>query len=1074
LRKVIKKIAYLNSLLFVGLLLNGLLPAPLWSLDPTIEPAQYEVRTYTTENGLPQSSIMTILQTMDGYIWMGTYEGVVRFDGLKFTLYNTGNTPEMAGNRIKVLLEDRSGVLWIGTSGGLLRYINGSFKNFSQQDGLSINFITALYQDRKGKLWIGTTHGLNCLHKGKIKSYLRTGGTSSNYVSALTEDNNGTLWLGTSGGGISCFKDGKFFPCPISGLPENFDVRVLYRDNNGAVWLAGEGHGAAVIRDGRLHFYSKADGLSGNNIRAIFQDSHDSLWLGTNGQGLNVYRNGVFSYIDNEKSLLSSPIRCIMEDREGSLWVGTRDGLSQLKDGKFLVYNRQTGLPEDSARTIFQDKQSRIWIGTAGGGLVKLENGRFKTFGIKSGFKSRHVWTIAAGSDDSLWVGTYGGGLYRFKNERILENYTTAEGLSSNVVRAVYVDRNDRVWVGTNGGGVDMIQSGQKSVVNYSTKNGLSDNFIYAVTGDRSGNIWVGTYYGSLNRIRDGVVTVFHNDLGMQGYAVWSIYADRDDAGTLWLGTDGSGLVRFRDGRFTTFSSKDGLYSDQAFEVLEDSRGNLWMNCNTGIYSVKKNNIDAFQAKEIHRIPCISFGKKEGIKNTESPGPAQPAGICADDGRIWFPTVRGVVVIDPDHIKINFIEPLVVIEKVTVNGDPLYVYPNKRSSRIRIPPGNKRVEFIFTGLSFLDPSQVRFQYKLDGFDDDWSDADSRRQVSYTNIEPGDYTFRVVACNNDNVWNEKGVVFAFTQSAFFRQTWWFQAAALVLFAFLSYLLIGFIKKHLKLISFWEKKKIMGSYELEEQIGVGGMGIIYKVRSLMDRSRVYAMKVMKEEYMLDELQKKRFKNESVLVDRIDHPNIVKVHERGEHNGKLYIVMELLEGMTLGERYGAKQYPTTVQSIHILIQISHILVNLHREEIIHRDLKPENIMLVTQGGDPDFVKLLDFGIAREQNLPHLTESGEVLGTIAYMPPEVVHNGQFSTAVDIYSMGIIAYEMLTRRKPFVGEKLVDTMLSIMTQNPPEPRELNETIPPRLNQLVMDMIAKEPLKRPDARSLLTILAGLL
>ncbi|MCP4155805.1 MAG: serine/threonine protein kinase, partial [bacterium] len=285
-------------------------------------------------------------------------------------------------------------------------------------------------------------------------------------------------------------------------------------------------------------------------------------------------------------------------------------------------------------------------------------------------------------------------------------------------------------------------------------------------------------------------------------------------------------------------------------------------------------------------------------------------------------------------------------------------------------------------------------------------------------------------------------------------------ALLLFAILSNVVIGLVRKHLKLIAFWKKKKHFASYEIEKQIGVGGMGIVHKVHSLMDKSKVFAMKVMKEEHLVDETQKKRFKNESLLVDRIDHPNLVKVYERGEDNGRLYIVMELLEGFNLAERYKKDKYPNVSQCIHILTQITDILVNLHAENIIHRDLKPENIMLIEKEGDPDFVKLLDFGLAKVQSFSHLTESGQVVGTLPYMPPEIFSDGAYSPAIDIYSLGIIGYEMLTRKKPFSGKKPIDTIKMILDHTPPEPAALLPEIPPHLNSLLLKMIEKAPTDR--------------
>jgi ligand-binding sensor domain-containing protein/tRNA A-37 threonylcarbamoyl transferase component Bud32 len=1047
----------------------------LLGLDPTRAIQEYNLETYTTEDGLPQSSVLTIVQTRDGYLWMGTYEGVARFDGIRFRVFDTANTPEMDSNRIKELLEDSKGNLWIATSAGLLCYRNGSFKNYTTGNGLSNNFIVCLCEDRQGRIWVGTTDGLNRFENGVFTSYTQEQGLTQNYISALVEDNEGNLLIGTSGGGLHHmdFNDGKITPCTIEGCPRNMDIRTLYKDRQGRTWIGTADKGMAVNEGGKFKLYTQKDGLSGNDVRAIFQDSNGTLWIGTNGQGLNTFKNGVFSYSDTEQGFFSSPIRAILEDREGSLWIGTRDGLSQLKDGKFIIYSRRNGLPVDSVRTVFQDHSGNIWIGTVNGGLVQYRNNRFQTFGINQGLKSEHIWTIAQSQDSSLWFGTYGGGLHRLKNGKIIEIYNTRKGLSNDIIRAVFVDSEDNVWVGTNGGGVDIIKKdgNYRTIINYSTKNGLSNDFVYAISGDRQGNTWIGTYSGGLDRFSHGNFTVYDIKDGLTGHAIWSIYPD--DHGVIWIGTDDGGLVRFKNNTFRRFTVKNGLYSNLAFQVFEDKKENLWMNCNQGIYSVRKKDLEDFASNKIQAIPYLSFGKTEGIKSTECAGPAQPAGICTREGKLWFPTISGAVVIDLENIKINKTIPPVIIEEIRVDGQSIYSYPQQQKQGIILPAGKKRLEFKYTGLSFTAPEQMKFKYKLLGFEEEWMDGGTHRQVSYTNIAPGDYTFQVTAGNNDGVWNNQGAHFSFTLEPFFWQTGWFRILFLILFAFLSYMMINFVKKHLRLIAFWKKKKYIGSYEIDTQIGVGGMGIVYKVHSLMDRSKTFAMKVMKEEYLLDEVQKKRFKNESLLVDSLDHPHIVKVYERGQHGETLYIVMELLEGQTLAQRYRNNRYPTVFQCIHIISQVAHILVNLHREDIIHRDLKPENIMLITKDKDPDYVKLLDFGIARVQSFSHLTESGQVMGTIPYMPPEVVADGKPSPAVDIYSLGVIAYEMLTGQKPFTADSPLETMKKILSDTPIPPIEIIPGISPRLNELVLKMIEKNSIDRPDAREVLAILVTL-
>ncbi len=1038
----------------------------LWPLDPGKEINQYNQKIYSTEEGLPQSSILSIIQTKDGYLWMGTYEGAARFDGIQFRIFNKSNTPEMESNRIKTLFEDSMGNLWIGTSKGLLRYSQGKFKKYTTEHGLSNDFVLSITEDQSGSIWVGTTHGLNRLKEKTftISVYTEKQGLSHNYISALVVDDEGSLWIGTSGGGLNVYRNGELKQCSKEiGLPGNEDIRVLYKRRTGGIWVGTSGNGLIYIKNGKSRVYSKKEGLSGHDIRALFEDSHGILWVGTNGQGLNRFKNGSFSFSASDHGLLNRPIRAILEDREGSLWIGTRDGLSQLNDGKFIIYNKRNGLPEDSVRTVYEDRKKNTWIGTVNGGLVRFRDNNFKTFGLKEGLLSEHIWTIAEKGDGSTWFGTYGGGLHCLKNSKIIRTYTTRNGLSNNIVRAVFVDHSDNIWVGTNGGGVDVLKNGK--FINYNSKTGLSDDFVYAISEDSEGDIWIGTYNGNINRFNKGKFTVYGVNDGLTGHAIWTIYPD--DERTLWIGTDGGGLLRFKNNKFMRFTMKDGLYNDLAFQVLEDHSGNLWMNCNQGIYRVRKKDLDDFAKGKIKRIPCLSFGKSEGIKSTECSGPAQPAGLCSSEGKLWFPTIRGVVVFDPEHIKINKTVPPVVIEEMQVDGETVYTYPGTPGETINLGAGKHRIEFKYTGLSFTISERMRFKYKLEGYDERWMDANTKRSVSYTNIAPGDYTFRVIACNSDGIWNNKGALFSFALEPLFWQTWWFRILFIIAFAFFSYWIINFIKKHLKLIAFWKKKKYIGSYEIEEQIGIGGMGIVHRVHSLMDKSKIYALKVLKDEYLLDEVQRKRFKNESMMVDRIDHPNIVKVYERGEDNGRLYIVMELLEGRTLAERIKNNEYPTISQCLHILAQVADVLSDLARENIIHRDLKLENIILIREEEDPDFVKLLDFGIARIQTFSHLTESGTILGTLPYMPPEVVSDRALSPAVDVYSLGIIAYKLLTRVGPFEGDKPLYTMKQIINKIPPAPFELNPEISPQLNHLILKMIEKRPELRPTAQQVI-------
>jgi len=733
------------------------------ALNPEKLLNQYIVDAWSIEDGLPQSSILSILQTHDGYLWMATYEGLVRFDGNSFTVFNKSNLPLLSSNNIRALMEDRDHQLWIGTSLGLLVSREGHFTRYSSEEGLPSNVVLSLQEDRSGRIWVGTTRGLARFEKGRFLVDPALAPLRGHYITTLVGGLDGSLWIGTSDSGLYHYHHQRLDAyLEADGLPSK-QVQALAMDRAGNLWI-GSGSGHLVRRDGAgFQDFSQFLGGSGADIRVIFEDSHGMLWFGSSDGVVSRLKNEEFSSLMTSHGLSKNSIYAILEDREGSLWIGTyRDGLLRLKDERFILYGADNGLPVSQVRSVFEDHAGTVWIGTVGGGLVRHRQGRFTTLGRQDGLTDDRIWTMAEGPDGSLWVGTYGGGLNRIQGNRITA-YTTREGLSNNIVRTVMVDRAGRLWAGTNGGGVDCLSEGK--IRNFNSRNGLVDNFVYSLAEDQAGRIWVGTYNGGISIFDNGRWTSFAPEAKLAEYAIWDIYPDPE--GTVWIGTNSGGLLRYKDGKISTISVRDGLFSDTIFQIVEDNRGNFWMMANKGLAKVRKQELHDCADGKRASVVCDSFEGSAGMTTLECDGPAQPVGIFTRDARVWFASQRGAVVIDQEYGQINQLPPPIHIEQVLADGQQL-----STSHRITLAPGTKRLEFHFTALCFLVPTKVRFRYFLEGYDRQWSPETSLRSAYYTNLAPGDYRFRVQACNNDGIWNRTGASVQLHLTPYFYQTGWF--------------------------------------------------------------------------------------------------------------------------------------------------------------------------------------------------------------------------------------------------------------------------------------------------------------
>ncbi len=742
------------------------------SLDPDKALTQFSHDVWQDEQGLPQNAVQAFAQTPDGYLWLGLEEGLARFDGVQFRVFNEINVAAIQHDNIWVLLVDHAGRLWIGTRGGGLNcYSEGNFTQYAKREGLAHEVVFALHEDARHNLWIGTNGGgLSRLQDGKFTTYTVKDGLASNIVTALACDHDNNLWIGTENNGLSVLKEGGFSNYNTQhGLADN-NITALFHDPRGIMWL---GTAAGFVRAERGSFttFTMRDGLAHNSVKALAVDRAGSLWIGTYGGGLSRFARGAFSNFSTREGLSSDFIRALYEDREGSLWIGTYGGgVTRLRESKFATIARSSELPNDMVWCVREDESGALWIGTDKG-LHRYNHGKMESATALAGISQKIILALHQSREGALWVGTEGSGLYRLQHGR-LTHYTIADGLSHHTVRALHEDRDGNLWIGTNQGVNILPRAG---LVALHKPEALSHDRVPAIYEDRRGRIWLGTGQSGLYCFAENRFTVYTVAEGLSSNFVRAFY--EDEAGALWIGTRGGGLNRFKDGKFTNYTVKQGLFDDVVFQILPDEQGRLWMSCNKGVFHVGLNELNAFAEGRRARVTCTVYGKADGMKSNECNGGSQPAGWKTRDGKLYFPTIRGVAVIDPSHIRTNPVPPPVVIEEVLVNHRAATL-----EAPVKFPPGSDNLEFHYTGLSLLAPARVQFKYKLEGFEEDWNDAGTRRTAYYTNVAPGDYTFRVSASNNDGVWNENAAALQFKLKPYFYQTKLFYfACALALLA-----------------------------------------------------------------------------------------------------------------------------------------------------------------------------------------------------------------------------------------------------------------------------------------------------
>ncbi|HPF70241.1 MAG TPA: two-component regulator propeller domain-containing protein [Candidatus Krumholzibacteria bacterium] len=752
-----------SRLLWTALAPGLLLAANALALDPEHGFRQVGVEAWSSLEGLPQNTVQAVRQSSDGYMWIGTQAGLVRFDGVRFVTLNSTNTPAFLHDDVQALAETPDSTLWVGTYGGGVVRLKGDECTRLDVDGLlgPQSNVRSMHVGPGGRLWIGTyDEGLfywdgEALHSSGMPANWRDAG-----VNAIVEARDGSVWVATARG-LLCEEAGLWsavaLPCG-----SDHEISSLHLDPDSALWI-GTPHSLVVKRGSEYHLYDPPAGRTWDYIQSLIRDRHGVLWIGTYGAGLLRLDGGAVVGIDKNGFLRDDSIHALFEDRDGSLWVGTtNNGVARLRDTPFVALDQTVGLPTDNVRVIERARDGTIWIGTDAGGLAEVRGDDVvRIYTVDDGLPGNVVHSLCAARDGSLWLGT-DRGVAHLQNGKVTV-IGSADGLAHDKVRALCEDRAGRIWVGTKGGGVSVIEG--CSVVSYTTDDGLPDNVVRWLTAGDDGSVWIVTEGGPVIW-RGGRLERPAADTDMSRTYAMQMYTD--SSGVTWIATYGNGLVRLQDGKVTTLTQKDGLFADIIYAVAEDRLGRLWMSCDKGIYGIGRADIDRYLSGGLDRIPYVMYGSQNGFPGTECNGGSQPAVRTDPDGQIWFATNGGAIQFDPAHVRPDSVAPSVVIESVVVGRHEV-----RGSDRQHIAPGRRDLEIGYTGLSFRNPQGVRFRYLLDGFDDDWVEAGARRTAYYTNLPPGDYTFHVSARNADGVWSRTGASVRLRMLPYFYETAWFK-------------------------------------------------------------------------------------------------------------------------------------------------------------------------------------------------------------------------------------------------------------------------------------------------------------
>ncbi len=755
----------------------GLWVTPVVALDPAHPLDQSVIETWRTADGLPQSSVGAVFQDRQGYVWFGTQEGLVRFDGDRLAIHRKSDENGPPHNSVEAIAETPDGCLWIATAGGGLsrRDRDGRFVTLDTSSGLRSNIVRDVLVDGEGTVWYATHGGgVGTINDDTRQFYGREQGLPSADVSTLALTATGAILAGTSRG-VARIERGEVEDLGAPPVAPGTRIRsLLCNEASHEIWV-GTDEGLFIHDRGRWRARPLARKGREPSVHALLRDRQGAIWIGTGEDGLYRVHGETVERLSREPNLVNAAVHALYEDREGSVWVGTYDqGVSLLKESRFFTYGEPEGLRSSMVRPVFEDGTGAVWIGTERGGLHRLAHGRLTA--IDLGLRDRDRTIVRAFAEDGaggLYVGTSTDGLLRVVDGRVAARYTTEDGLPENAILALTGDGAGGAFIGTAGSGLAHFD-GQRFRV-WTTADGLGHDTVRGLLRSRDGALWIATNAG-LSRLENGRLSTMTTANGLAFDFTYSLY--EDERGVLWVGTYGGGLMRVEDGRVRLITSRDGLYDDTAFAIVEDDERRLWMSCNRGVYVVSRDELDDVALGRKERVTNRVLRQADGLRDSECNGSASPAGMKASDGRIWFPTIAGASAIHPRDLERAATPLSVVVETIEANGTPLAHHDGP----VIVPRGSRDLEIAYTAPTFVAPRDVVFRYRLVGFDRGWVPAGSRRTAYYTRLPAGAFEFQVEASFAGQPYVSSPSPLRLRVEPFFYETVWFRWSIAMAIAF----------------------------------------------------------------------------------------------------------------------------------------------------------------------------------------------------------------------------------------------------------------------------------------------------